>query len=66
MAFTKHIVMCKWMLDTKHLNRDEAKVDVPSKDAKYDPSQGTGNFCALDDFLFLTARISINKQPCVY
>jgi hypothetical protein len=45
MAFTKHITMCKyWMLDTKRLKRDEAKVDIPSKDTKYNPSQGNGNF----------------------
>jgi hypothetical protein len=45
MAFTKHIMMCKyWMLDTKRLKKDEAKVDIPSKDAKYKLSQGTGSF----------------------
>jgi hypothetical protein len=54
------------MLDIKHLKRDEAKAEVPSEDTKYNPSQGSGNFCALDKFLLLAARSSRNKQPCVH
>jgi hypothetical protein len=49
MDSTKHITMVKNLaLAIKALKGDEAKVEVPSRDAKYNPSQ---NFWAFLYFL---------------